>query len=235
MNRPGTARGNWAWRLRARRRSTPAPIARPPRATLCATYDRVRASGVKRHLITPAAAARAPIGREPALVQGRDHLRGARALVLRQQRRRHRRLPRPDVEARLPAGPGRHRDLAAAVLSVAAARRRLRHRRLHRRPSRGTARCDDFELFLRARRTRAACASSPSWCSTTRPTSIRGSSARAARRPGASSATSTSGATRPSSYTRGAHHLQGLRAVELGWDPVARPTTGTASTPTSPI
>ena len=37
------------------------------------------------------------------------------------------------AEARLPARPGRHGDLAAAVLSLAAARRRLRHRRLHRR------------------------------------------------------------------------------------------------------
>jgi hypothetical protein len=32
----------------------------------------------------------------PALVQGRDHLRAARPRVLRQQRRRHRRLPRAD-------------------------------------------------------------------------------------------------------------------------------------------
>ncbi len=40
----------------------------------------------------------------------------------------------PDREARLPAGPGRHRHLAAALLPLAAARRRLRHRRLHRRP-----------------------------------------------------------------------------------------------------
>ena len=38
-------------------------------------------------------------------------------------------------EARLSARPGRHGHLAAAVLSVAAAGRRLRHRRLHRRPS----------------------------------------------------------------------------------------------------
>ena len=40
----------------------------------------------------------------------------------------------PDREARLPPGPGRHAHLAAAVLPVAAARRRLRHRRLPRRP-----------------------------------------------------------------------------------------------------
>ena len=39
------------------------------------------------------------------------------------------------------AGPRRHRDLAAAVLPVAAARRRLRHRRLPRRSIPTTARC----------------------------------------------------------------------------------------------
>ena len=72
--------------------------------------------------------------RRPALVQGRHHLRAARQGLLRQQRRRHRRLSRADREARLPAGPGRHLHLAAAVLPVAAARRRLRHRRLPRRP-----------------------------------------------------------------------------------------------------
>ena len=38
--------------------------------------------------------------------------------------------------ARLPRRPRRHRDLAAAVLPVAAARRRLRHRRLPHRPPR---------------------------------------------------------------------------------------------------
>ena len=74
-------------------------------------------------------------GRRSALVQGRDHLPAARAGLPRQQRRRHRRLPRPDREARLHQGSRRHRHLAAAVLSVAAARRRLRHRRLPRRPS----------------------------------------------------------------------------------------------------
>jgi len=37
---------------------------------------------------------------------------------------------RPDSEARLPSGSGRHCDLAAAVLSVSAQGRRLRHRQL---------------------------------------------------------------------------------------------------------
>ena len=58
----------------------------------------------------------------------------ARQGVLRRQRRRHRRLPGPDGEARLPGDARRHLPLAPAVLPVAAARRRLRHRRLPRRP-----------------------------------------------------------------------------------------------------
>ena len=44
-------------------------------------------------------------------------------------------FPGLTAEARLPAGSRRHGDLAAAVLPVAAARRRLRHRRLPQRQS----------------------------------------------------------------------------------------------------
>ena len=44
-------------------------------------------------------------------------------------------FPRADAEARLHPVARRHRDLAAALLSVAAPRRRLRHRGLPRRPS----------------------------------------------------------------------------------------------------
>ena len=76
----------------------------------------------------------------PALVQDRDLLRDPPARLLRRQRRRLRRLPRPDREARLPA-VARHRlHLAAADVPVAAARRRLRHRRLLRRSTPTTAR-----------------------------------------------------------------------------------------------
>ncbi len=46
-----------------------------------------------------------------------------------------RRLPGPDQQARLPPGAGGHLHLAPAVLPFAAARRRLRHRRLPRGPS----------------------------------------------------------------------------------------------------
>ncbi|MDR9256331.1 hypothetical protein FEP14_02868 [Burkholderia multivorans] len=81
------------------------------------------------------ARARALRGRS-AVVQGRDHLPGAREVVLRLEQRRHRRLPGADREARLHRGTRRRRDLAAAVLSVAAPRRRLRHLRLSRRASR---------------------------------------------------------------------------------------------------
>ena len=79
-----------------------------------------------------AASARA---RRPALVQGRGHLRAARQGLLRFQRRRHRRLPRPDAsKLDYVQELGRQHDLAAAVLPVAAARRRLRRRRLPQRP-----------------------------------------------------------------------------------------------------
>ena len=51
----------------------------------------------------------------------------------------------------------------------------------------------------------------------------------------AASATSTSGATRRTRYTRRADHLQGLRDLELDLGPGRQaPTTGTASTRTSP-
>ncbi len=71
----------------------------------------------------------------PALVQGRHHLRDPRQGLLRQQQRRHRRFPGPDAEAGLSAGPGGHLPVAAAVLSLAAAGRRVRHLRLHQCPS----------------------------------------------------------------------------------------------------
>jgi hypothetical protein len=64
------------------------------------------------------------------LVQGRDHLPAAHQGLPGFERRRHRRLRRPDAAARLCAGTGRHGHLAPAVLPLAAARRRLRHRRL---------------------------------------------------------------------------------------------------------
>ena len=70
---------------------------------------------------------------DPHLVQGRGHLPVARQGVLRLQRRRHRRLPRADRAARLRARPRRQHRVAAAVLPLAAAGRRLRRRRLPQR------------------------------------------------------------------------------------------------------
>ena len=58
------------------------------------------------------------------------------ARLLRRQRRRLGRLPRADREARLPPVARRRLHLAAAVLRLAAARRRLRHRRLLHDPPR---------------------------------------------------------------------------------------------------
>ena len=69
------------------------------------------------------------------LVQGRRHLPGARARLLRQHQRWRRRLRRPDAEARISRRPRRQHPVAAAVLPVAAARRRLRHRGLRDHPS----------------------------------------------------------------------------------------------------
>ena len=69
---------------------------------------------------------------EPAVVQDRGLLRDPHARVLRRKRRRLGRLPRPAAEARLPAVARDRLHLAAAVLPLAAAGRRLRHRRLLR-------------------------------------------------------------------------------------------------------
>ena len=81
-----------------------------------------------RIAVTTTSTPRSSYGR---LVSRRPHLRSARPRLLRQQRRRHRRLRRPEPAAALPSGSRRHLPLAAAVLSLAASRRRLRHRRLH--------------------------------------------------------------------------------------------------------
>ena len=90
------ARGAQLRRARSRRACRPTSSAAPPCAasTTSSTADDQRS--------TATAARSRPRRRRPALVQGRDHLRAARPRVPRQRRRRHRRLPRPDPEARLP-------------------------------------------------------------------------------------------------------------------------------------
>ena len=89
---------------------------------------------------------------------------------------------------------GINAHLAAAVLPVAAPRRRLRHRRLSRRPSgirQRSRRCAPSS----AKRTRAAFASSPNLSSITPPTSTPGSSGRGARSRARQIAISMSGRT----------------------------------------
>ncbi len=70
-----------------------------------------------------------PAGRR--LVQGRRHLPVARQGVPGRQRRRGRGLRRADRSSRLRGATRRRHHLDAALLPLAAARRRLRHRRLH--------------------------------------------------------------------------------------------------------
>ena len=100
-------------------------------------------------------------------------------------------------------------------------------------PAYGTMR--DFTRASSTRRTGAACASSPSWSSTTPPTSIPGSSGRGAPSPARRSATSTSGATPTRSYHGDARSSSSTPRSRTGpgtrWP---RPISGTASTPTSP-
>ena len=136
--------------------------------------------------------------------------------------------------ARLPPGPRRHRDLAAAVLPVTDARRRLRHLRLPGHQP-GLRHACGSSGASSTRRTSAGCRSSPSSCSTTPRISIRGSSGRGGRRPAAGTATGTCGATTPDRYRDARDHLPRLRAVELDVGPRGRAsTTGTASTRIQP-
>ena len=151
-----------------------------------------------------------------------DPLRDPRPRLLRQRRRRHRRLPGPDRQARLPAGPGRHRHLAAAVLSLALRRTTATTSPTTRASIRPTARSSDFKRLPARGPPRAGCGSSPSWSSTTPRTSIPGSSAPAAPRRAAGSATSTSGATRRRSTRTPASSSRTSRRSNWTWDPVAK-------------
>ena len=86
-------------------------------------------------------------------------------------------------QARLSAGSRGHGAVAAAVLSVAAARRRLRHRRLQGHQP-GLRQDGRFQGLCARGAPPQVCASSPSWSSTIPPTSIRGFSARGIAPPG---------------------------------------------------
>ena len=214
----GGARYRWQRRAQLRRARSRTQCRRTSSRVRRARAQRARRSSTSYDATR---SARRRSRRRSALVQGRGHLRAARPRLPRQQRRRHRRLPRADRAARLPARPRRHRALAAAVLPVAAARRRLRHRRLHATSTRPTARCDDFKRFLARGAPRAACASSPSWCSTTRRTSTRGSSARAARRRAAAERDFYVWSDTPDTYTDARIIFKDFETSNWTWDPVA--------------
>ena len=168
-----------------------------------------------------------------ALVQGRDHLRAARPRLPRQRRRRHRRFRRPDrrssTTSRTSASPpsgclpfypsplkddgydiADYTDIhpqygnAARLQGVPRRRPRPRPARHHRA---------GHQPHLR---------SAPLV------------PARPPRRPAAPSATSTSGATRPSSTRKRASSSRTSSRPTGPGTPSPRPTTGTASTATSP-
>jgi len=69
-------------------------------------------------------------GQKPSLVQGRRHLRGPHPEFLRQQRGRHRRPAGADRSAPLPGRAGGDRGLAPPLLPLPPARRGVRHLRL---------------------------------------------------------------------------------------------------------
>ena len=139
------------------------------------------------------------------------------------------------AEARLPPGSGRHLHLAPAVLS----RRPLRDDGYDIADYTGvhppTARCEDFKRVPRRGPRPRPAGASPSWSSTTPPTSTPGSRPRGGRRRARPSATSTSGATRDQKYPDVPDHLHRHRDVELDLGPGGQGrTTGTGSSPTSP-
>ena len=133
---------------------------------------------------------------------------------------------------RLSAGARRHRAVAAAVLSLARPRRRLRHRRLRRDQSRFRDH-EGFQALHPGSARSAACASSPSSSSTIPPTSTTGSSARAAASPARARATGMSGAT-PTRNTRARGSFSPTPRSRTGpGTPRPASSTGIASSRTS--
>ena len=136
----------------------------------------------------------------------------------RQRRRRHRRLPRPDREARLPAGPRRHRHLAAAVLPLAAARTTATTSPTTPTSTRSYGTLDDFQaLPRRGAPPRPAGHHRAGDQPHLRPAPLVPARApRAARQRRARLLRLERHAR---DVRRGAHHLQGLRALELDLGP----------------
>ena len=120
----------------------------------------------------------------------------------------------PDRKARLPARPGRYGPVAAAVLSIAAARRWLRHRELHRGQSvvRQLARLQGVPA--RSARSRTARDHRTGAQPHLRSASLV--SAGAAGEAGASGARFLRLERHARAVSGCANHLQGLRSLELG-------------------
>ena len=190
----------------------PAHIFRVAAARVAASASRVSCHATD--------AATAPVGERPALVQGRDHLRAARPRVPRQRTATASATSAGlTAEARLPAGPRRHGALAAAVLSRRRCGRRLRHRRLHRRPSRSTARCATSSALLReAHRRGLRVITELVLQPHLRPASVVPARARAPK-PGSAERDFYVWSDTPGEIQGRADHLQGLRDLELGLGP----------------
>ena len=120
------------------------------------------------------------------------------------------------------AGPRRHGDLADAVLSLAAARRRLRHRRLPRRSTRPTARCEDFRRFVDEAHERGLRVITELVINHTSDQHPWFQRARDAPSPARRSATSTSGATPTRSYPDTRIIFIDTEKSNWTWDPVAK-------------
>jgi hypothetical protein len=173
----------------------------------------------------PHANAQEPLKRKQSdvrspLVQGRHHLPAPRQGLLRQRRRRHRRFSRParskldylqelGVTAiwLLPFYPSPLKDDGYDIADYFS---------VH--PSYGTL--EDFREFLDEAHQRA-CASSPSWCSTTPPTRTPGSSGPAARRP-APRARFLRLERQPRENTEARIIFKDFEHSNWTWDPVAK-------------
>ncbi len=152
-----------------------------------------------------------------AVVQGRGHLRAARARLPRQQRLRHRRLSGTDLTARLPRRPGRDRAVGPALLSVSRSRRRLRHRRLRPRQSRLRHAARRAHLHPRGTQAGSAGHHRAGLQPHLRPAPLVPACAQGPAR------IARARLVRMERYARSvsgcAHHLQGLRALQLDLGP----------------
>ena len=186
----------------------------------------------------PASRALAPrstsAGDQARLVQGRGHLRGARARLPGLERRRHRRLPRArsrgSTTCRTSASPRSgccrstpRRCATTATTSPTTAQ-------VH--PAYGTLR--DFRAFLRAAHERGLRVITELVLNHTSDQHPWFQRARRAPRPAAASATSTCGATRPRSTPTRASSSRTSRPRTGRGTRSPAPTSGTASTRTSP-